>query len=355
MAKRRRFHYVDFAASRQPGFRNHVVSIDEVGPLVAQYAGDECYASVFFFSEDVFLHLVEHRVGGRPSIAGYDGRVWAPFLPIDIDASPPGALADALDLCRRTYGILIERWRLPEAALHTYFSGAKGFHLLVDVRVFGTVSPAKTLPRTFSRLRLEILRALPDGARLLFDLAIGDKTRLLRLPNTRHRASGLYKVPLSGAELLGAPGAEIRSLARATRPLTRVTAAGLLPSEAVDRVPDASERYERARRATRRGRGPHPYRMRQPPEAPEEALCRARRAMWEAHVAAGSRNNVAIRLASAFRLAGYGRERARDLLVFWNRRWSIGLPEREVASVVSSAYARPYPYAYGCHDEVIRY
>jgi hypothetical protein len=28
--------------------------------------------------------------------------------------------------------------------------------------------------------------------------------------------------------------------------------------------------------------------------------------------------------------------------------------EREVLAVVASAYARPYPYAYGCHDEVIR-
>jgi hypothetical protein len=76
--------------------------------------------------------------------------------------------------------------------------------------------------------------------------------------------------------------------------------------------------------------------------------------MWREHTAPGNRNNVAIRLASAFRLAGHPHADTRALLLEWNERCGIGLPLQELASVVHSAYARPYAYAYGCHDEVVR-
>jgi hypothetical protein len=95
--------------------------------------------------------------------------------------------------------------------------------------------------------------------------------------------------------------------------------------------------------------------MSPPPDGPpHDALCAARRAMWDAAVGPGNRNNVAIRLASAFRLAGYDETRTLDLLRAWNHRQHTPLPEAEIRSVAHSAYARPYPYTYGCYDEVIR-
>jgi Primase C terminal 1 (PriCT-1) len=355
MRRATRYRYVDFAAQAQPGFRNHVVTVDEVATLVAQHGALECYASIFCFADDILLYLAEQRVNGRPSIAGYDGRVWAAFLPLDIDAHPPAVqLEDALDVTRRAYRLLVERWQVPAAAVHAYFSGAKGFHVLIDTRAFGRVAPARDLHRVFSRLRLQILRQLPDSARQLFDLAIGDKVRLLRLPNTRHSGSGLYKIALSGDELLTCGAAEIRTMARTARPLTRVAAAGLLPLQAVTATPALVELFQRARRAVRRERGPHPYRFAGVQGRPEEALCAARLAMWQTSVPRGSRNNVAIRLASAFRLAGYNREQTTELVLGWNRRQQAGLPDTEIRGVVRSAYARPYPYNYGCHDEVIR-
>ncbi len=350
-----RYRYVDFAARAQVGFRNHVVRVDEVEALVTRYGAEECYASVFRFSADILLYLGEHRVDGRPSIAGYDGRIWAPFLPLDIDAHPTAStLDDALESARRVHGLLADRWQVPADAMRAYFSGAKGFHLLVDTSAFGRVVPSADLHRVFSQLRLEILQALPAAARPLFDLIIGDKVRLLRLPNTRHAGSGLFKVALSTEELLRAPAAEIPALARAPRPLIGVSAAGLEPVGAVDAVPALVERFERARRALRRARGPHPYRLPQPPERVEAALCAARLAMWQADVPPGGRNNVAIRLASAFRRAGCIFPRALELLRRWNERQTRPLSAREIESVVSSAYARPYPYGYDCHDEVIR-
>jgi hypothetical protein len=350
-----RYRFVDFAAARQVGFRNHVVALPQVAPLVALHGADECYASIFCFSDEVFLYLVEHRVDGRPSIAGYDGRVWAPFLPFDIDAHPPDAsLEDALAVARRTDRLLTDRWQVPANVIHRYFSGAKGFHLLIDMRACGRVAASGALHRVLSRMRLEIVRALPDAVRPLFDLAIGDKVRLLRLPNTRHAGSGLYKVALTQAELLEASVVDIRALARAPRPLSRAACAGLLPVEPVATHPRLVELYQHARRVLRRQRAPHPYRLGPAPAEAHEALCPARRRMWEASIRPGNRNNVAIRLASALRLAGFGEAATLAWLADWNHRQPVALSDRELRGVVRSAFARPYPYTFGCHDEVIR-
>jgi hypothetical protein len=354
VTSRTRYRYVDFAARGQAGFRNRIVTVDEVAAAVSEYGANECYASVFRFADDVLLYLSEHRVDGRPSIAGFDGKVWAPFVPIDIDAQPPATLDDALMLARQAYRLLVERWEMAPAAVHPYFSGAKGFHLLLDVRAFGKVSAGGDLHRLFSRVRLALLRGLPPAARHLFDLAIGDKTRLLRLPNTRHAGSGLYKIALAADELLSASMGEIVELARAPRRLARVTAAGLVPTEVVSAAPAACAVLAQCRRALQRSRGAHPYQLGTPPADPVDALCAARLALWQRSIAPGNRNNVAIRLASAFRLAGYARIRTLELLREWNQRRAIGLPEREIHGVVTSAYAPPFPYSYGCHDEVIR-
>jgi hypothetical protein len=76
--------------------------------------------------------------------------------------------------------------------------------------------------------------------------------------------------------------------------------------------------------------------------------------MWHADVSPGQRNNAAIRLASAFRLAGYEPNQSLALLREWAARQTHPLPTEEIENVVHSAYVRPYAYSYGCQDPVIR-
>lgn len=350
----RRFRLVDFAAARQPHFRNHVVSIEQVPALVRRFGPEDCFCSVFFFPADVLLYLEEHRVAGRPSLAGYDGAVWAAFLPLDIDGEESEAGAtQALAMTRAAVDVLASRWRIPEEALHVYFSGAKGFHLLIDTRVFGRVPPALDLHRVFSYVRLAVAEALPSFEHARFDLSIGDKVRLLRLANTRHSRTRLFKVPLALAEVRSLGVDEIRNLATAPRPLARTAYSGLLPREKVSTSSEAMRLFAAARRRARLRRT-HPYRFPEPPRSWSEALCPARQAMAESDIPVGLRNNAAIRLASALRRAGYTEEFVADFLERWNARLTHPLPEREVHAVVRSAYARPFPYNYGCHDEVIR-
>jgi hypothetical protein len=80
-----RFHLVDFAAHFQKGFRNHIVAIDEVPALVDSFKHYGCYSTYFFFSDEVLTYMSAQPGGAAPSIAGYEGRVWAPYLPLDLD------------------------------------------------------------------------------------------------------------------------------------------------------------------------------------------------------------------------------------------------------------------------------
>ena len=192
----RKFNLVDFAAHYQKGFRNHIVSIDDVPTLVESFERYGCYATYFFYSDEVLTYMSAQECAS--TIAGYQGKVWAPFLPIDIDHPD---LLPALEATRRLTTFLLERWQIDSNAIQIYFSGSKGFHLMLDTRLFGKILPSKNLPLIFDSLRRHLALELPEHLRDTVDLAIKDRVRLLRLPNTVHEKSKLYKVILSLEEL----------------------------------------------------------------------------------------------------------------------------------------------------------
>jgi hypothetical protein len=146
----RKFNLVDFAAHYQKGFRNHIVSIDEVPALVESFKRYGCYATYFFCSDEVLTHMSAQAEESASTIAGYEGKVWAPFLPIDLDHPD---LAPALEAARKLSSFFLERWQIDPNAIQIYFSGAKGFHLMLDTRVFGKILPSKNLPLIFDSLR----------------------------------------------------------------------------------------------------------------------------------------------------------------------------------------------------------
>jgi hypothetical protein len=86
------------------------------------------------------------------------------------------------------------------------------------------------------------------------DYSICDRLRLLRLPNTRDRESGLYKVPLRVEELMDAEPEEIRRIARHPRPPWLTNESGMLPRHEVKPAPGGASirRWLTASRGTRR-------------------------------------------------------------------------------------------------------
>ncbi|MBI1870441.1 MAG: hypothetical protein HYS07_04525, partial [Chlamydiae bacterium] len=219
-------------------------------------------------TDEIFAYMNTHVEKDHPSISGFPGKLWAPFLPLDIDAVD---LEKALDAARVIAKTLIQEWKVPGEACHFYFSGSKGFHILLDIRLFGRVLANQHLHQIFSTLRENLMYELPLFDHALVDLTIKDAVRLLRLANTLHEKSKLYKIPLSVEEILS--------------------------------------------------------------NTISEFLCPAFLKMYENSVEPGLRNNSVIRLLSEFRLHGLSLEKSRELILAWNEKNKIGLLQRELEHV----------------------
>ena len=349
----RMFHFVDFAAHYQKGFRNHIVSITEVPALAKSFNHYGCYATYFFFSDEVLTYMSAQGGMAAPSVAGYEGKVWSPFLPIDLDHVE---VTPALEAAKRLSSLLFERWAIDPDSLQIYFSGFKGFHMLLDTRLFGRIAPSKNLPIIFDSIRRHLAQELPEPLRETLDLSIKDRVRLLRLPNTIHEKSKLYKIVLSPTELENLNPEQIRELAHTARPLTFTDETGLVSCVDIKGNPKASELFSRVRRQTAKlTRKPFVYRIRRPADLSKlDFVCAGVRKIWESHIEPGYRNNCAIRLASEFRLMGLSEDETKQKLFEWNERNVIELPLEELQSVVHSAYQHRFPYRYSCRDAILR-
>lgn len=139
----------------------------------------EAYLSHFAFGPE----LQAHYAANRQSVAGFAGPCWARWVVLDIDRTD---LADALTDARRLVAFLRERY--PEADnAPVYFSGGKGFHVLIELA-------HKPPPAVgFQRTARTLAETLAGWAGVKIDTGIYDVNHIVRLPNTRHPKTGLFK------------------------------------------------------------------------------------------------------------------------------------------------------------------
>lgn len=348
-----KFHLVDFAAHYQKGFRNHVVPIADVPGLVETHDHYGCYATYFFYSDEVLSYMSAQAEQAAATISGYAGRVWAPYFPIDLDDRE---VTPALEAARLLVALFIDCWRVDPNGLQIYFSGAKGFHLMLDTRLFGRIAPSKNLPLIFDSMRRHLAQKLPEPLRATLDLTIKDRVRLLRLPNTVHEKSKLHKIILGIDELNELAADAIRARARSRRALSATDESGFVPRFEVRANGEGARFYERIRRQIRAvTRRPFAYRFGRPADLTRIGFpCAGVERIWQSRVEPGQRNNCAIRLASELRLLGLSAAETKGKLVEWNEKNNIELPADELHAVVRSAYQHRFPYRYGCRDEILR-
>ena len=86
-----------------------------------------------------------------------------------------------------------------------YFTGGKGFSIEVELNEYIT-------PEKFKAITLDIAGDLDT-----FDTVVADPNRIVRVSNTRHQNSGLYKIPLTPEELVSLSISEIKLLAKNPR------------------------------------------------------------------------------------------------------------------------------------------
>jgi hypothetical protein len=142
--------------------------------------GREAYLSHFVFGPE----MEEHYHRNKKSVAGYEGPCWCRWLILDIDR---GELAEALADARKLVAELYQRYPETVGDVPIYFSGGKGFHVLVEL----AHNPPPAVG--FHRVARTFAETLAERAGVRVDTGVYDINRLVRLPNTKHPRTGLFK------------------------------------------------------------------------------------------------------------------------------------------------------------------
>jgi hypothetical protein len=205
------FHTREYAIgslANRHNFKNSDSSI-----LHSSKGATECYCSHFLQSEELTQYYNSHfDDNGKRHTKGYSGAVSVDEFIIDIDAED---LNEALSSIRMLLKVLDEKFELDLNYVKVNFSGSKGFHLRLHENLFGGFSPSEDLPNVIKIIAKEISSGV-----ITIDESIYDRTRLIRIPNTINKKSGLVAIPLTVDEVFCLTIDEIKEMAKKPRDIT---------------------------------------------------------------------------------------------------------------------------------------
>ena len=130
------------------------------------------------------------------------------FFDIDCPSDLNAARENALTLCI----MLMERISVPQESMDIYFSGNKGFHVLVPCKIFD----AFYSPHVLTLYKAMAQKAQQYGVPFL-DNAVYTNRRIWRMANSINTKSGLFKIPLTFEEIRDMDITGIQKLARFRR------------------------------------------------------------------------------------------------------------------------------------------
>ena len=143
----------------------------------------------------------------------YYGKKYSPVFPLDIDCDD-GQLEKLKVSVTNSLISFLQHYEINASALRIYFSGEKGFHIYIPSILFG-IQPNSQLQKYFKKLGMQLAKDF--FSQEYVDLSIYYRNSLLRLPNSCHQNSGLYKIPLTFNELCTMSIEEIREMASEPR------------------------------------------------------------------------------------------------------------------------------------------
>lgn len=282
------------------------------------------------------------------------------YFDLDYSEDPGVAQAEAVKLVEFFTGEL----DIQEQDLHIYFSGSKGFHLLIDERALG-VEPRKDLQRVYKhiagylRYRLGDIqdRESEEGRQVEYveplkavDLVVYTVKRMLRLPYSRHQKTGLYKIELTLQQLKELTLEEIKDRARTGQPIQREEKTVRKRPKAGAFFADKLKEYEEsaATVSDKRDKTEYIFTKDKPPVCVENILNHG----WKKD---GDRNNATVQLCCYFKAAGYTKEEATSILEEWvvkftsaDSRYSIQQRKANTRNVIESVYSSEKDYQFGC-------
>ena len=299
--------------------RGHFVESSQV----PQWYGTNKDTFMSLYDYDDYVRDFVKRTG---KLSGFDGKIFIPseFL-LDVDGD------DVEEAKQKTIGLtlLLNELDIP---YNIYFSGT-GFHIGI---------PQESFIWAGSRdLHLKVKDALKEkGIFEYADISVTDKTRIIRLLNTRNSKSGLYKVYITHQEL-HLQNEEIIKLAKFPREIT-------LPIHECNPVFDVRTRKKAGIKLTLKKAPPGKN-----PDVVERPCIQTMMSGTEK----GNRHAVSLRIASHLRWR-YPRNIVDAVMESWRQTVSTEespFTNQEMTRIVNDCYDGHggEGYRYGCNDAMM--
>jgi KaiC/GvpD/RAD55 family RecA-like ATPase len=253
--------------------------------------------------EDDFVDYVRER----RSVSGYQGKCIAHCLYWDIDNEDISkSYKDTQELCKR----LTEQYSVSPDELLVYFSGNKGFHVVLpseDIAGIGARSDTNLVVK-------HVCSKIATGIES-FDDKVYDKMRIFRIPNSRHSSTNKFKVLLDTLSVLeGIPIVLIYKAAGAQvkRHGDISLSSNYMIKELIYTYNVEDAKQDRASKST------------------DSLIERLN------NISSGDRNSTIASVAGLLHSKGIGDDVVLSLMSAVNKQCSSPLPDREVETIVKS-------------------
>lgn len=294
------------------GFYNRGNIVNALKLNKGDYEGKKDSAiSMFSFTEDYFKYTVEHN----NSVSGYNGVHSFIYLYVDFDfgADISKVREDVVNFI--TYGLSNFLDEKEFSSLRIYYSGSKGFHLAIPRRFFTSIKPSRDLCFRAEAFVKHIAELTGGETTAINSIDYGQYkncTLLIRLPNTINTKTGLYKIPLSYAELCNFTIDEIKEKAKRKREIEYSNNV-IVPNEAL------TEKFNEVKIGS------------------AEKIKHIISNGYLLKPVESERNNHAYTIALHYAKLGDKEENILNILNDWNSKNQEPLPEDEIKSCLKSA------------------
>lgn len=288
--------------------RNIFVDTEEVESKRREFNNKDFYCSIYSYKESVDK-----------------GPLKAPFY-LDIDNHEALINENAFKEVKRDTILAINTlqsvYGVPIEYMQIYFSGSKGFHVIVPQDIFD-IEEDERLNDIYYLIATEIKKHTLFGN---IDLKY-DRRRLFRVPNSINNKSGLYKIPLSYEELITSTMNSMTDLASNMREIEN----NITPKI----IHKAKEKFEELRDIVYKPRDKKKYSL----NTRFKKMLPCTLNVLDDGCGRGNRNNVTVAVSSALLQNGISFDEVEDRILTWNEEKNDPpLPEREVRRAVLSAY-----------------
>ena len=247
----------------------------------------------------------------------------SPYLDFDTDIESEEAFDEVRKEVRMAMNYFVTYWKVPINMIEVYFSGNKGFHLVIPYQVLGIKADAE-LNLKFKQVAQLVIKQC--NAKHI-DTGIYDRKRLFRIPNTINAKSGLYKVPMTYEQLETMNLDDVIEWASIPRDFPFETPALSLKSAMHYKAMFKKKPVEKKKKK----------KAFQIPQKRKRLLpCVVEILKNGAHPP--QRNNTTVALASSLMQSGIPRDETEDIILDWNQSNDEPLKESEISITVSSAY-----------------